>query len=334
MERCPKLTTDDASCSLRLAPSPAILAATAIASLSSPATTSSALKLTLFSLSKYLREPAFATEFLTLGGLHELVLVIDALEGNSLAYALGAVQVLMEQSDAASGSAFEVGFVRRVRSMLPVALLHVPQLLNPSVASQIIAILASASPPINISRPSAAILRALTPGAGFELVYRSIREQADFLARVVSRLRSQEGGEILSSLMLINAILDAATTGEQRSECLADLDALDTRGIVQTLMLPPHDAGLTGPLLAFQSGLLSTFFHQRRASVDTVDDGRHQSMLHEVWQATGLEARELGIVDAEEGWAGPLGLERSETGRAVWRTGQLGLKCLVSPFNS
>lgn len=49
--------------------------------------------------------------------------MIDALEGNSLAYALGAVQVLMEQGDSTSGGAFEAGFVRRV-SLRPVPVSH------------------------------------------------------------------------------------------------------------------------------------------------------------------------------------------------------------------
>jgi hypothetical protein len=200
--------------------------------------------------------------------------------------------------------------------------------------AQIIAILASASPPINISRPSAAILRALIPGAGFELVYRSICEQPDFLTRVVGRLRSQEGGEVLSSLMLLDSILDAATTGEQKAECLRDLDALGTQQAVQMLMVPPHDAGLTGSLLDFQSSLLRALHHQRYASVDTAGNTQHRTMLREVWEATGLETCELGIVDAEDGWADPLGLERQEGGRIIWRTGQLGLECLVSGASS
>lgn len=132
--------------------------------------------------------------------------------------------------------------------------------------------------------------------------------------------------------MLVNSILDAATTGEQKTECLRDLDALDVRPVIQALMVPPHDSGLLGSLLDFQSSLIRAVFHQHRSSVDTAGNISHARLLREVWQATGLDAREIGVADSEEGWADVLGLDRQAggRGRVVWRTGQLGLDCLVS----
>lgn len=166
------------------------------------------------------------------------------------------------------------------------------------------------------------------------MVYNSIKEQPQFLSRVVGRLQSQEGGEVLSSLMLINSILAAATSPEQTNEATSDFSALGVRAIIQSLMVPPSDPDHTGSLLDFQSNLARALFHLHRSSVSTTTNPLQSRALREVWETTGLDARDLADSDTEDGWAEVLGLERTAggRGRVVWRTGQLGLDCLVRLF--
>jgi engulfment/cell motility protein 1 len=54
------------------------------------------LRLTLFSLQRYIREEQFANQFLECGGLAQLVDIISTTHGNTLAYALAALQNLMD----------------------------------------------------------------------------------------------------------------------------------------------------------------------------------------------------------------------------------------------
>ncbi|CAG8526137.1 1084_t:CDS:2 [Racocetra fulgida] len=79
---------------LKLVSSPLIEAADICEKLGS--TDDKTLKLTTFSLQKYIKEVEFADEFLKKGGLKSLIEIINNSSGNTLAYALTSMQNLME----------------------------------------------------------------------------------------------------------------------------------------------------------------------------------------------------------------------------------------------
>ncbi|KAF5316171.1 hypothetical protein D9619_006473 [Psilocybe cf. subviscida] len=102
------------------------------------------LKLTVYSLPKYIREEAFAPKFIELGGVDELVGVIFESTGNTLAYALTAMQNIMEL-DYGWGTLSDAFILRVVQ------------------------ILSSPHSLINVCRPATAILKKLVeadPEAG------------------------------------------------------------------------------------------------------------------------------------------------------------------------
>ncbi|KAL7415875.1 hypothetical protein BDY24DRAFT_380361 [Mrakia frigida] len=291
---------------LKITDSSAIMATSFLTTLTNPELPSSTLKLTLFNLQRYIKEQEFCEEFVDQGGDREMVKLIKRLEGNSLAYALQAIQGLSAQSS---------------RNLSTV---------GPAFVSDIIQVISSPVAPINISRPATSILRSILPGAGFDLIYASIREQPAFLQRVVGRLSSPEGGEVLNSLMLINSLLSSASDGEEFNQFMADLDKLDVRKDVQKLMSPPHQPDLQTPLLDFQSNILRATFHLHRSSVDTSSNPLHRSMLEEIWSAAGLGQEEERLRWSVLGLDVQAGDHGSRSSRVVWKTGRLGLNSLHS----
>lgn len=152
------------------------------------------LRLTLFTLQKYIREEQFAHDFIDFSGLPELVDIISTAHGNTLAYALTAMQNLMD---------------------LPFGW----STLDDSFILKIVHILSSHQSLINVCRPATSILKKLveadplsSPGPtmagsssspplaphgsvyryGFSVVYEQMRKEKSFLDTVVTRLGSAE----------------------------------------------------------------------------------------------------------------------------------------------
>lgn len=74
------------------------------------------LKLATFSLKILLKEEEFTSEFLRLAGFQRLIEVVNITEGNTLAYALLALQTLLvlEMGDAAAGELDHLFYARIV----------------------------------------------------------------------------------------------------------------------------------------------------------------------------------------------------------------------------
>ena len=156
----------------------------------------------LFSLQKYIREEVFANEFLNRDGLRELLSVIASSRGNTLAYALTALQNLME---------------------LPYGWSSV----QPQFILEVVQILSSPQNLINVCRPATAILKRFVeadpramlstangavasssrslpvppPGSvlrfGFDVVYGEMRKENGLLEIVVGRLGSADTMTVL-----------------------------------------------------------------------------------------------------------------------------------------
>lgn len=152
------------------------------------------LGITLTSLRKLIREEQFAKEFLDRDGLNELIAVINTTHGNTLAYALTAMQNLMELDY--GWSTLSSDFIHRVAQ-----------------------ILSSESSRINVCRPATAILKKLVeadplnapgshiasssrappepaPGSvyryGFDIVWEQMCRERGLFETVVSRLGSAD----------------------------------------------------------------------------------------------------------------------------------------------
>ena len=123
------------------------------------------------------QEEHFSKEFLECKGLDELLSVIDEVTGNTLAYALTAIQNLMERPY--GWSSLSSSFILRV-----------------------VQILSSSTSPINVCRPATAILKKLVEAEpstsaevhryGFGVVFEQMRKERGFLETVVGRLGSAD----------------------------------------------------------------------------------------------------------------------------------------------
>jgi len=116
---------------LKLVNAPAIEAADIVERL---AAKDSRLGFTLTSLRKFIREEQFAKEFLNRDGLKELIYVVNGTHGNTLAYALTAMQNLME---------LDHGWAN----------------LDDSFIFRVVQIISSEQSLINVCRPATAILK-------------------------------------------------------------------------------------------------------------------------------------------------------------------------------
>jgi hypothetical protein len=81
---------------LKLVSSPVIEAADMVEKLSTR--DDKTVKLATFELKRFIQEPVFIEEFVSRGGLIELVACIESVHGNALSYALASLQQLMESS--------------------------------------------------------------------------------------------------------------------------------------------------------------------------------------------------------------------------------------------
>jgi len=194
---------------------------------------STTLKMTLFTLQKYIREEQFAQEFINCSGLSELIDVIFGAHGNTLAYALTAMQNLME---------LDYGWAT----------------LDDAFIFQVVQILSSPQSLINVCRPATAILKKLVeadpmsaPGLqiasssrgppslpaesvyryGFHVVFEQMRKGRGFLETVISRLGSADTAMAQYSMMLINSLL-AHASDTRWEEFISELERLNVRKAV------------------------------------------------------------------------------------------------------
>ncbi|TDL23950.1 hypothetical protein BD410DRAFT_129883 [Rickenella mellea] len=284
------------------------------------------LRMTLFSLQKFIREEQFANEFLQRDGLKELIDVISVSHGNTLAYALTAMQNLME---------LDYGW----------------STLDHAFIGKVVEILSSSQSLINVCRPATAILKKLVeadprsipgpvtasssrapptapPGSiyryGFDVVFEQMGKEHGMLETVVSRLGSADSGMVMYSMMLINSLL-AHATDSRWEEFISDLERLSVRKAVVRLMSRHVIEDLSSSILDFQANMVRVMFRKKTTPVD-LENATHNAALRYIWATSKLDE----ILD-EEGevmqWR-LLGFESEDLAQEFSDVGVLGLDCL------
>ncbi|KAF8517883.1 ELMO/CED-12 family-domain-containing protein [Hysterangium stoloniferum] len=284
------------------------------------------LRMTLFSLQKLIREEGFAKAFLSRDGMHELIEVISGSHGNTLAYALTAMQNLME---------LDYGWSN----------------LGDDFISSVVQILASPQNLINVCRPATAILKKLVeadprsapgpimagsstrppvapPGTvyryGFDRVYEQMSQQRGLLDIVVGRLGSADSVMGLNSMMLINSLLSHATDARWE-DLTSELERLNVRKAVIRLMSSHTIEDLTSSILDFQANIVRVTFRRKITVVDPEQDASQEETLRFIWSSAKIsELSENGKIFK---WR-RLGFETEDIRKEFVEVGALGLDCL------
>ncbi|KAI5999373.1 ELMO/CED-12 family-domain-containing protein [Pisolithus orientalis] len=311
---------------LKLVNSSAIEAAGIVAKLSLREEKS--LRMSLFSLQRFIKEEKFAQEFLDRDGLRELVDVIETAHGNTLAYALTAMQNLMD---------LDYGW----------------STLDDSFIFKVVQILSSPNSLINVCRPATAILKKLVeadptsvPGPiiasssrippvapagsvyryGFQSVYEQMRRQKGSLETVVSRLGSPDTAMAQHSVMLINSLL-SHVNDTYWDEFIADLERLNVRKAIIRLM-SSHVDDLTSCVLDFQANIVRVTYRKKTTLVEPEVELAHLSALHYIWECSGVQEG-LDSEGHPSKWR-RLGFDSENIVEEFQDAGVLGLDCLVN----
>ncbi|KAG9313017.1 ELMO/CED-12 family-domain-containing protein [Chiua virens] len=285
------------------------------------------LRLSLFSLHKFIKEEKFAQEFLNRDGLQALVHVIYTEHGNTLAYALTAVQNLMD---------LEYGW----------------STLNDEFIFKIVEILASPNSLINVCRPATAILKKLVeagpvnaPGPllasssrsppqlppdsvykfGFERVFEQMQRGKGALETVINRLGSADTAMALNSLMLINSLL-SHVNDTRWDEFISELEQLNVRKAVIRLMTSHVIDDLTSSILDFQANMIRVTYRKKTTLVEPEAEPTHASLLQYIWDSSKLH-EEVDPDGQGVKWR-KLGFSSENVIEQFQEAGLLGLDCL------
>ncbi|KAF7793496.1 hypothetical protein EIP86_004608 [Pleurotus ostreatoroseus] len=289
----------------------------------------SRLGMALTSLRKLIREDEFAREFFDRDGLNELIAIINSTHGNTLAYALTAMQNLMELD-------------------------HGWATLSPQFILRVVQIIASESSLINVCRPATAILKKLVeadplsaPGShlasssssrypptiapdsvyryGFEVVWEQMVKEQRLLEIVVNRLGSQDTTMALYSMMLINSLM-AHASDVQWEEFIGEIERLNVPKAVIRLMASQTIEDLTSGILDFQANMVRVTYRKKTTIVEPEIEPTHTTSLVYIWQ----HSRQREEPDGEGGtlkWR-KLGFESEDLMQEFEEVGVLGLDCL------
>ncbi|KAK6992173.1 ELMO/CED-12 family-domain-containing protein, partial [Favolaschia claudopus] len=285
------------------------------------------LKMTLFTLQKYIREEQFAQSFINCSGLTDLIDIIFGAHGNTLAYALTAMQNLME---------LDYGW----------------STLDDAFIFQVVQILSSPQSLINVCRPATAILKKLVeadptsaPGTqlaasssrgppilppdsvyryGFSVVFEQMRKGVGFLETVISRLGSADTAMAQHSMMLINSLLSHASD-TRWEEFIAELEKLNVRKAVVRLMSSHTIEDLTSSILDFQANFIRVTYRKKTTLIEETEPS-HAAILQAIWTNSKLteSVDETGQLLR---WR-LLGFDTENLEQEFNDVGVLGLECL------
>ncbi|KAG8220969.1 ELMO/CED-12 family-domain-containing protein [Butyriboletus roseoflavus] len=285
------------------------------------------LRLSLFSLQKFIKEETFAQEFINRDGLQALVHVIYTEHGNTLAYALTAVQNLMD---------LDYGW----------------STLNDEFIFKIVQILASPHSLINVCRPATAILKkfveadpANAPGPvmasssrsppqvpldsvyrfGFQCVFEQMQRGKGSLETVINRLGSADTAMALNSLMLINSLLSHVDDARW-DEFISELEQLNVRKAVIRLMSSHVIDELTSCILDFQANIVRVTYRKKTTLVEPQAEPTHDSLLQYIWDSSKLH-EEVDPDGQVVKWK-KLGFSSENIIEEFQEVGLLGLDCL------
>ncbi|KAF8659892.1 hypothetical protein AX16_001776 [Volvariella volvacea WC 439] len=313
-----------AKVNLKLVTSPAQDARNIVEKLRRPG--NSDVKLTLFSLQKSIKEGPFAQEFLRQGGLADLAEIIYNANGNALAYALTAMQNLMELD---YGWAYLDGeFIFKVVQILssPQSLINVCRPAT-AILKKLVEADPSSAPGVQGTSSSTAP-PALPPGSvyryGFPVVFEQMRKAPGLLETVINRLGSADAAMAQYSMMLINSLL-SHVSDERWEEFLEDLEKLNVRKAVARKMDPHTTEDLTSCILDFQANIIRVTYRKKITLVNP-EVPSHARMLQTIWQRSQLreEFDEQGQVVK---WQ-KLGFDTEDVISEFNDVGVLGLECL------
>ncbi|KAG5637290.1 hypothetical protein H0H81_005085 [Sphagnurus paluster] len=247
-------------------------------------------KLALFSLQKFIREEQFAQEFITYNGLNELVSVIHESNGNTLAYALTAMQNLMELDY--GWETLDDNFILKVVQILssPASLINVCRPATAILKKLVEADPTSAPGPLlaSSSRNTPTVLPGSVYRYGFQVVFEQMRKEEKLLETVVNRLGSADTAMAQYSMMLINSLLSHASDNRWE-EFMGELERLNVRKAVVRLMSLHIMEDLTSCILDFQANIIRVTYRKKTTLVDPDSDPSHAAALQYIWKCSDLE---------------------------------------------
>ncbi|KAJ3887392.1 ELMO/CED-12 family-domain-containing protein [Lentinula edodes] len=284
------------------------------------------MRLTLYTLQRYIRENEFASEFINYDGVTQLVDIIFTSQGNTLAYALTAMQNLMELDH--GWASLDEAFIFRVVQVLssPHSLINVCR-----PATAILKKLVEADPS-NTPGPQAGSSKngpVIVPGSiyryGFTMVFEQMRKEKSLLETIVNRLGSADTAMAQYSMMLINSLLSHASDARWE-EFIAEMERFSLRKAVVRLMSQHTVEELTSCILDFQANMLRVTYRKKSTPVDLDAQPSHAADLSYIWDHSKLieESDEKG---QQLKWR-KLGFDTEDIELEFNDVGVLGLECL------
>ncbi|KAJ3786872.1 ELMO/CED-12 family-domain-containing protein [Lentinula aff. detonsa] len=284
------------------------------------------MKLTLYSLQRYIRENEFASEFIKYNGVAQLVDIISSSQGNTLAYALTAMQNLMELDY--GWASLDEAFILRVVQVLssPQSLINVCR-----PATAILKKLVEADPS-NAPGPQAGSSKsgpAIVPGSvyryGFTMVFEQMRKEKSLLETIVKRLGSADTAMAHYSMMLINSLLSHASDARWE-EFIAEMERFNMRKAVVRLMSQHTMEDLTSCILDFQANMLRVAYRKKSTPINLETHPSHEADLNYIWNHSKL-VEEVDGNGQQLKWR-KLGFDTEDVELEFNDVGVLGLECL------
>lgn len=290
--------SNNAALNLRLKPEPAAEAALkALAEADA-----NDRKKALFALRDQLKDEEFAKKFLAKNGVPAITALVDELAGNTLAYALSALQTAISYD---FSWVFPTPFVEKILSLTDSS--------NPNVVKSSLRILCRMceSPKYGFAAVSAAC--------------KTTAKQANRqpYASLIVLLGSTDVDIQLSTLALINALTSHATIGAERNTFLQLLDSQDINNILKRQMVNT-DSEFKKQLLTFQKHKLHVYKHTKLPYDKT--SAEHEATLMRLWTATYPDTKLESRVS--EQWKS-LGFQGTDPATDFRGMGLLGLEQLV-----
>ncbi|KAF8825772.1 hypothetical protein HHX47_DHR6000422 [Lentinula edodes] len=239
-------------------------------------------------LQRYIRENEFASEFINYDGVTQLVDIIFTSLGNTLAYALTAMQNLME---------LDYGWAS----------------LDEAFIFRVVQVLSSSHSLINVCRPATAILKKL------------VEADPSNAPGPQAGSRSADTAMAQYSMMLINSLLSHASD-VRWEEFIAEMERFNLRKAVVRLMSQHTVEELTSCILDFQANMLRVTYRKKSTLVDLDAQLSHAADLNYIWEHSKLieESDEKG---QQLKWR-KLGFDTEDIELEFNDVGVLGLECL------
>ncbi|KAJ4469589.1 ELMO/CED-12 family-domain-containing protein [Lentinula aciculospora] len=284
------------------------------------------MRLTLYTLQRYIRENEFASEFINYDGVAQLVDIIFTSQGNTLAYALTAMQNLMELDY--GWASLDEAFIFRVVQVLssPQSLINVCRPAT-AILKKLVEADPSDAPGLQVGSSKGA--PAVIPGSvyhyGFTIVFEQMRKEKSLLETIVNRLGSADTAMAQYSMMLINSLLSHAND-VRWEEFIAEMERFNMRKAVVRLMSQHMVEDLTSSILDFQANMLKVTYRKKSTPVNVEDQPSHVADLNYIWNHSKL-IQEVDENGQQLKWR-KLGFDTEDIELEFNDVGILGLECL------